>query len=184
MTEKNDIFWYNIVSKCADHCWIFSLNLAIYRASRNDNGEQKSKDTDHMLRLMNSNNIFSATLSWCHFFGSDGDEHHWKNILPLEMHAEFKSTLIGLSGSFDAWSDYRNMMKSFRDQHIAHIDRAHGHVPNMEIAFQTIQAFYSALMKENERCPCWQSLPSDLNQEYEREKLACSKRIERLIEMD
>jgi hypothetical protein len=184
MTEKNHIFWCDIVSKCAYHCWSFSLNLAIYRASRNDNGEQKSNDTDNMLRLMNSNNIFSATLSWCHFFGSDRDAHHWKNVLPLEMHAEFKSTLIELSGSFEAWEDYRNMMKSFRDQHIAHIDRVHGHVPDMEIAFQIIQAFYLALMKPNGGCPCWASLPPDLNREYEREKLEASKRIERLIEMD
>jgi hypothetical protein len=64
-----------------------------------------------------------AAIQWCKVFGSKSDDTHWTNVVPARDHAEVRSVLLDALGvSRDEWRQYRDHLKSFRDQMAAHHD--------------------------------------------------------------
>jgi hypothetical protein len=181
MSNEKQIPWCEIIWKVAYLCWVFELNLAFYDAAKNKNGDHKSKDDDHFLRVMNANNIFSATLSWCHLFGSRSDVHHWTKILPADTHTTFRAMLHDVAGGKQEWKDYHLLMSKFRNQHVAHIDQNDVHIPEFRTAFKAIKILYDALKESNAGCQFWLRFPDDLSVDYKREWEKASAKINILL---
>ncbi len=102
-------------------------------------------------RLIYGNQMDIAVLEWCKIFGSDGEETHWKNIVPAAEHEQFRQRLIVSVGiSAEQWSAYWQEMKLYRDNLVAHHieGKRVANYPNLDIALQSSFAYYNFLIAE------------------------------------
>ncbi len=102
-------------------------------------------------RLIHGNQIDIAVLEWCKIFGSDGEETHWKNIVPATEHDQFRQNLLAtLKITADQWTSYWQEMKKYRDNLVAHHIEASRvpSYPSLDIALQTSFIYYRYLISE------------------------------------
>jgi hypothetical protein len=92
-----------------------------------------------------------AVLDWCVLFGTDGEELHWKNVVPALDQAAFKSGLVTATGLADSeWPAFWNEMKSYRDNYVSHCGvRKPGDIyPRMEPALKSAGFYYQWLFNK------------------------------------
>ncbi len=89
-------------------------------------------------------------LDWCKLFGSDNEKHqptHWKDIVPVSGHADFRRKLFAPFGE-DRWRSYRKEMMNYRNKFVAH-DEAN--YPSLDIAVKSSYFYYGYVRKEFSR---------------------------------
>lgn len=106
-------------------------------------------------RVLYGNLFDIAVLDWCKLFGSDDEARqqvHWKNVIAEAGHEEFRTGLLGHLGvEAAAWTEYWNHMKTYRDQHVAHLDfksRDLRHYPKLSLALESSYFYYGAVIAE------------------------------------
>lgn len=104
-------------------------------------------------RVLHGNLLDMATLEWCKLFGSDDEDHqqvHWKNVFDDE--AGFRTGLLAHVGADQTeWTAYWQQLKSYRDQHVAHLDfskRDVTHFPDLDQALASAVYYYQRLIAE------------------------------------
>lgn len=104
-------------------------------------------------RVVHGNLLDVAVLDWCKLFGSDDEDRqllHWKNFFGDED--AFRAGLFAhVQLDQDAWRGYWQQMKSYRDQHVAHLDfnrRDVSHYPDLEPALASVCYYYRRLIME------------------------------------
>ncbi len=81
-------------------------------------------------RLVLGNQLDIAVLEWCKVFGSHAEATHWKNVVPVTEHDQYRIDLLtSLGVNADDWSSYWEEMKEYRDNLVAHHIEA-AKVPN------------------------------------------------------
>lgn len=102
-------------------------------------------------RLILGNQLDIAVLEWCKVFGSDGEATHWKKVVPADNHDQFRTDLLGALGvTADAWTDYWNQMKGYRDNLVAHhieLNRVPNY-PILDLALKSSFFYYKYLINE------------------------------------
>jgi hypothetical protein len=105
-------------------------------------------------RLLYGHLLDVSVLEWCKLFGSDDEAHqqvHWKNVVPETDHEKFRAALLGrLQIDRAAWDNYWNAMKTYRDQHVAHLDfrkRDVTHYPSLDLALASVYFYYEAVIQ-------------------------------------
>lgn len=101
-------------------------------------------------RVMFGSLLDVAVLEWCKLFGSDAEELHWKNLFQDE--AGFRAGLLAQVGLQKAnWDAYHDQMKTYRDQHVAHLD-FNGHnlvnYPELDHALSSAVYYYSRVIED------------------------------------
>ena len=102
-------------------------------------------------RLIHGNQIDIAVLEWCKTFGSDGEETHWKKIVPVREHDQFRQAMLVTIGiSAEQWAVYWQEMKGYRDNLVAHHIEANRvpNYPTLEIALKASFVYYGYLISE------------------------------------
>jgi hypothetical protein len=106
-------------------------------------------------RVLYGNLFDIAVLDWCKLFGSDDEAHqqvHWKNVIADGRQQEFRAGLLAHLGiGANAWAEYWNHMKTYRDQHVAHLDfksRDLTHYPMLDHALESSYFYYAAVIAE------------------------------------
>lgn len=135
-----EILLKRVVLKCRD----FVRQLSYHRAML---PHSKNLRTNIWIYTFN-NFIDMAVLDWCHLFGSQSDDLHWRRIV---VDAEwFKSEILkslGLTG--EEWDAYWKSIKDYRDKDVAHIEvRPETSVPKMDKALEAIKLYYSYAIDE------------------------------------
>jgi len=109
-------------------------------------------------RVLYGNLLDIAVLDWCKLFGSNDEERqqiHWKNVIDKAGHDAFRSGLLKHLGiDAGAWEAYWKQMKTYRDQHVAHLDfwsRDVTHYPEMGHALESSYFFYAAAIADLRR---------------------------------
>jgi hypothetical protein len=123
-------------------CCHFTRNLAYYRTGFQ---EESPKKRDEFWVTVNGNFIDICVLEWCKLFGNNSDKHHWKQIAPDAdcFKDEMLQTLGILQSDFDnCWRSIRD----YRDKFVAHLDSERTmHIPGMNLAWDTVEFYYSKL---------------------------------------
>jgi len=117
---------------------------------------------------MYNNAIDLAVLDWCHLFGSDKDNLHWKRIV-----SDIDSFRTGLFRKVDEkkWKSYREAVMNYRNKDVAHIEvRPVSNVPNMTLALEATVFYYEYVRQELSRSQYsdYSNLPPDLNEYYKK----------------
>lgn len=102
-------------------------------------------------RLIHGNQLDIAVLEWCKVFGTDGEATHWKKLVPIADHDQFRNDLLASAGVTKiAWAAYWNEMKLYRDNLAAHHNRENKvpDYPHLKIALQSSYFYYRYLIKE------------------------------------
>ncbi|MCC7310656.1 MAG: hypothetical protein IT510_05360 [Sulfuritalea sp.] len=104
-------------------------------------------------RVIYGNLTDIAVLDWCKLFGSDAESTHWKNIVPIEDHEQFRAALFAHCAiTKSEWEAYWNEIKTYRDTHSAHndIDKlgGDGRHPVFDIALKSAFHFYRHIIQE------------------------------------
>ncbi|RFC40682.1 MAG: hypothetical protein DID89_2727546633 [Candidatus Nitrotoga sp. CP45] len=102
-------------------------------------------------RLIHGNQLDIAVLEWCKVFGSDGEGTHWKNIVRIAEHNQFRQDLLVWLGiTADEWGAYWKEMKGYRDNLVAHhieMNRVSNY-PVLDNALKSSFFYYKYLIKE------------------------------------
>lgn len=62
-----------------------------------------------------------ASLNWCKLFGTDKEDHHWKNIVREECYDLFRQQIYkDLNVSEQEYEEIRDKIKDFRDNYTSH----------------------------------------------------------------
>jgi hypothetical protein len=95
----------------------------------------------------------TAALEWCKLFGADDSEKqpvHWKSI--AQDQARFRVDMLNaLNVSGAEWNEYWLLMKTYRDQAVAHFDPRQvsiTHYPDFELALKSSYFYYTYLRAE------------------------------------
>lgn len=102
-------------------------------------------------RLIHGNQLDVAVLEWCKVFGSDGEETHWKKIVPSTEQDLFRNNLFTSLGiTPEQWATYWTEMKEYRDSLVAHHIELNGvqSYPDLDIALRSSFFYYSYLIRE------------------------------------
>jgi hypothetical protein len=113
------------------------------------------------------NFIDIAILDWCILFGSDHKDHqkhHWKRILPLADHENFKNEIdYILEQNNKKWDDHWKEITNYRNRFVAHLDDNDDTpfpVPDMGVPHVILLSYYFRLQRlapqvfENPNIPC------------------------------
>ena len=147
------------------------VNVARCIALKRALAEADSDPSLNFWRVVHGNLLDVAVLDWCKLFGSDVEDRqllHWKNVFGDED--AFRAGLFAhVQLDQDAWRDYWQKMKSYRDQHVAHLDfnrRDVSHYPDLGPALASVCYYYSRLIVEL-RAMGDARFPDDLSRYYE-----------------
>lgn len=164
MREQREILLRRVALKCGD----FARQLTYHRALI------KYKNSSLFFwKTMLNNTIDLAVLDWMHLFGSHNDDLHWKRVLS-DNKDNFKHGLLQhLQVNEHDWELYREKIKKYRDEDVAHIE-AHleTDVPEMEEALKAVSYYYQIILRklrsEYPNCPeYFNRWPDDLLKYYE-----------------
>jgi hypothetical protein len=130
-------------------------------------------------RVMYGNLTDTAALEWCKHFGADDSEKqpvHWKSI--AQDQARFRDDMLNaLNVSRAEWNKYWLLMKTYRDQAVAHCDPRQvsiTHYPDFELALKSSYFYYTYLRAE--LIPLGEGLlPEDL-EDYKEMREGCDRR--------
>lgn len=98
--------------------------------------------------VINGGLFDTAIVDWCILFGSDNAQQqalHWKNMFEED---QFRAALLGaLPVSEAEWRDYRESLKTYRDQNAAHRDLnpSTEFYPNMDLALEAAFFYFDQL---------------------------------------
>ena len=137
----------------------------------------KPHPTATFWHVVNGGLFDTAIVDWCILFGSDNREQqrlHWKNMFDAD---EFRVGLLAALGmSREAFADYREVLKTYRDENAAHrdLDPKTETYPNMDVALECCFFYFERLA-----APFAEAYPArdnpDLRLEYERNLAAFSR---------
>lgn len=102
-------------------------------------------------RLIHGNQLDIAVLEWCKLFGSDGEAGHWKAIVPLADHSEFRyALLVAIKATDEEWFAYWKEMKAYRDSLVAHYIEFNTipNYPRLDLALNSSLFYYRYLINE------------------------------------
>lgn len=105
-------------------------------------------------RLIHGNQLDIAVLEWCKVFGSDSEATHWKKIVPVAEHGNFRNDLLAsLALTPASWTSYWKEMKEYRDNLAAHHNELNKieNYPVLDIALKSSFFYYRYLIKELRR---------------------------------
>ncbi len=100
-------------------------------------------------RLMYGDLLDISVLEWTKVFGSNAEPSHWKGI--VSDHKKFKTELLQyVSCTESEWASYWNLMKDYRDEHVAHHSSSPTvtNYPTLNLALRSCYFYYSYLIKE------------------------------------
>ena len=99
--------------------------------------------------LIYGNLLDVAVLEWCKVFGSDAEPTHWKRV--VSDHVAFRRDLLTeLAMDEQAWEEYWQEMKTYRDSLVAHhVDpNSLTRWPHLDAALRSCYFYYSYLIRE------------------------------------
>jgi hypothetical protein len=134
----------------ADVIATLARNIALKRALT----EADDDPALNFWRMALGNSMDIAVLEWCKLFGNDDAAHqptHWKNVIDAQDHATFRTDMLAHVGvSKTAWTDYWDLMKGYRDSHVAHLDaqrhRRVANYPELGTALSSATFYYQRVI--------------------------------------
>lgn len=123
------------------NCTSFVNNLALSGATREQMG--RGRVLNNFWGQISRNAKDLAILDWCHAFGQKRDALYWSKVFPDDD--KFRDRLLSTIGvSLEAWEQFWNQMKKYRDKDLAHLELVNiSTIPAMGIAIHSM-AFYFA----------------------------------------
>jgi hypothetical protein len=149
-------------------------SIAIKRALTATDPEPKL----NFWRLVMGNQLDVAVLEWCKVFGAHGEATHWKNVVPLAEHDQYRNSLFAELGVSTAqWENYWEEMKAYRDNRVAHhIEAAKvPNYPHLDLALKS-SVFHYRYVIAGLRALGEKRYPDELQNYYEKLE-AQSKKI-------
>jgi hypothetical protein len=119
-------------------------------------------------RVIDGNFMDIAVIEWCKLFASHTEAVHWKNNIPETEHDKFRDGLCGGTGlTSEEWHRYREELKRYRDEHVAHFDLGRfqpGKVtyPHFDKALEACHYYYDRILAELEKVGIQHSFPADI----------------------
>jgi hypothetical protein len=125
------------------------MNIAYYRAGYSG-GCAAYETRSNFWRCVSGNFIDTAVLAWCKLFANN-EEHSWKRIVPTPSHDTFQADLLRELGiTAVEWNDYINVMRTYRDKFLAHLDSDETMaIPRLDLAIKSA-IFYGEYLTRNE----------------------------------
>lgn len=102
-------------------------------------------------RLIYGNQLDIAVIEWCKLFGSDGEATHWKRVVPIVDHAQFRTDLLASIGiTENSWERYWKEIKTYRDNLAAHHNSATRipDYPILDVVLKSSYFYYSYVIGE------------------------------------
>jgi hypothetical protein len=89
-----------------------------------------------------------AVLDWCHLFGNDNDDLHWKRV--VSDREKFREDLLKwLEIGESTWTTYWKNVRTYRDKNVGHIEVLPLYnIPDMMFALDSVVFYYSIIVKE------------------------------------
>ena len=123
-------------------------------------------------RVIYGNFLDVAVIDWCKLFGSDHEEHqpvHWKSVVPVERHDEFRAGLLDAIGITQAeWEKYWRKMKAYRDKQAAHFNAEYirpendPHYPEFDLALEAVYYYYQWILGDMQNREVRHTYPKDI----------------------
>lgn len=110
-----------------------------------------------------NNYIDMAVLDWCHLFGNNKDDLHWKNNVANEE--EFRQHVLeSLKISQADWDAYWLSVKGYRDNDVAHIKvNPKSDIPDMDTALEMVKLYYINAINELHERGIYMALPETID---------------------
>jgi hypothetical protein len=129
-----------VALKCADFARQFSYHRALEDHVRGCR--------QNFWIYMFNNAIDLAVLDWFHLFGYQGDDLHWKRVVP-DVDGFRQALLRHINMTEDEWKAYRETIKDYRDKDVAHIEvRPVSIIPELQGALSATSFYYSVVLRE------------------------------------
>jgi len=150
-------------------CRSFTVNLACFRAARRPEfsslWDPQNKEASFWITAGN-NFIDICVLEWCKLFADPKEKHHWYKI--VSDPAKFQTELLGHLGIDAAAFDKEiNVMRTYRDKFLAHLDSERVmHPPALDTAKKAVWFYHHHVVNHEAQHGDLMNLPLTLETGY------------------
>ncbi len=153
--------------RIATLCCSFGRNMAYYRAGWSEEHKYLLDIANgNFWRQVNGNFLDMCVLEWCKLFADEKAKHYWRKIV-TDPYA-FKAGLLKCLGLEDAaFSGHIQVMRSYRDKWVAHLDSDRsGMYPALHLAKKAIWFYYAWVVKYEAQSADLEAFPKELDEGY------------------